>query len=389
MNKDKFINNFLEFDLYKLCLIKTNTFIRFKFMSIIKQFFKSFFFSPKLHVNRGSSNLVINSYARQDIQDDFITITKSLNKPPTTIIIENFFIPNFFWFNRSNIFFLIKLYKKRYLLFSGIRDSKLLRLYNFLSFIEAVKLILIVENLILKNNIRVNNIISIMEMQFYENALIQYFRKKNCKTYAWHHGFYRFNNKPISDVNVAPINWLAGVCKFALVWGEAQANFVKKYTTQHPIIVGKPRKKFFNLLNQDKKYSYLVLLESRLRRKENIKLLKDVNDISKSIAYVKHPDDNYNYPYGFSVSHGEIESNYVVGIDTSTLIDYGFEGSNIIISKSSKILEVMTKNEKEKLSVSSINNMVYIPYNNKGKKLWNYYVSKYLNFSTLNLEELA
>ena len=228
-----------------------------------------------------------------------------------------------------------------------------------------------------------------MEMQFYENALIQHFRKKNCKTYAWHHGFYRFNNKPISDVNVAPINWLAGVCKFALVWGEAQANFVKKHTTQHPIIVGKPRKKFFNLLNQGKKYSYLVLLESRLRRKENIKLLKDVNDISKSIAYVKHPDDNYNYPYGFSVSHGEVESNYVVGIDTSILIDYGFERSNIIISKSSIILEHMSKNEKEKLSMSSINNMVYIPNNNKGKKLWNYYVFKYLNFSTLNLEELA
>ena len=368
----------LNINIYKANLIREDVLKKsFPIYPLIKQIIKSIFFSHRINIKHKSNILLVKSFDRKDINNDYENILNSLQTEPSSLTIHDKYFFNFSLEPIKNVIFKKKIFHKINYYTENKNITFFGKLILYFSYIEAYKLLSLLIN---DKNFNVKKVICMMEMQFVENIIIQYFNFKQIKTYAWSHALYRFTGYTITKNNPNPVNYLASAAKYALVWGEIQAKFVYEHSNQIPLIIGKNihlsnsfevRK---NLIGQ--KYKYLIILESVKRFNENQKLVKKMLKMSDSCAFIKHPDDNKKYAGNINlVNHDEVNYDYVVGIDTSAIIEYGIIKSNIFLTKNSKFFELIEKiEEKFKFDEDIINELIYIPYNNVGKKLWPFFI---------------
>ena len=329
----------INFDCKKINLIRYNNLHISPKISLLKQIIRVLFFKIDFeYIDNNSTTLMVKSWTRGDIDKEYnfliYKIIKTIKKKPSELKIFDRYK---FTFNLKilKIISLKKIYK---IIFFEKNSVKILM--DYLTKLEATNFIyrLTLSN---KNFYKIKSSITNMEMQYYENILAQYFNIKKKNTFTLNHAFYRFEGYSIKPNNVGPINYMAAVSKYSLVWGSAQKIFVKKYTKQIPIIIGSSIRK----INKTKKNklriasNILILLESEKKFLKNHKIINQLKS-HKKILIIKHPDDQNNYKNTIEVTHKNKKlPSEVFGCDTSALIKYGISNFNIHLFKSSFFLK--------------------------------------------------
>lgn len=218
------------------------------------------------------------------------------------------------------------------------------RLFIFLRALEACKYF----KQLSRKSLRATPVVfSHMEMQFYENIVVQVAKLGACETYAMQHGFYSDDGLQISSSNVNAVNYLASVADNFLAWGSQTTHQVGSYLDCNSIIVGKPASivKEPTESAPGKQNGVLLLLDSWLNKDLNQTLIDMVIQESRpgEIVYViHHPDDNTHYKGNFRVvSHNEVSHYKVIGLNSSVLIQYGVAGYWTICHSGSRLLKAM------------------------------------------------
>jgi hypothetical protein len=188
-------------------------------------------------------------------------------------------------------------------------------------------------------------VFSHMEMQLYENIVVQVANLGGCKTYAMQHGFYSDDGAKISALAVNPVNYLASVAHTFLAWGSESIRAVRPYIGCEFTIVGKPA----SIVTKHSEpapsaqYGILVLLDSKINHSMNQVLLDKVLRDSGSdqvVHVIIHPDDDTYYLGDFRiVVHNEVDPDKVIGLNSSALIQYGVAGYRVLCHSGSRLLK--------------------------------------------------
>jgi hypothetical protein len=197
-----------------------------------------------------------------------------------------------------------------------------------------------------RNDIRKTALVfSHMEMQLYENIVVQVAKLKRCKTYAMQHGFYSDDGAKISASAVNPVNYLANVADTFLAWGSETIREVSPYIDCEFVIVGKPAsvvKEHGEITSLDR-HGVLVLLDSKINQAMNQALLEKVLKEfgpDQVVNVITHPDDDTHYEGDFCiVCHDEVVPARVIGLNSSALIQYGIQGYRVLIHTGSRLLK--------------------------------------------------
>ena len=329
----------INFDCKKINLIRKNNLNFFPKISLFKQVIRVLFFKIDFKfIDNNSTTLMVKSWTRDDIDKEYnfliYKINKKFKKKPSELKIFdkykfNLNLKNFKIISFKKIFKII-FYEK----------NPIKELLDYFTILESTNFIyrLIHSN---KNFYKIKCSITTMEMQYYENILTQYFNIKKKNTFTLNHAFYRFEGYTIKPNNVGPINYMAAVSKYSLVWGNAQKKFVKKYTKQIPIIIGSSIKKINKVKKNKLRFdnNKLILLESEKKLHKNYIMINQLRSCNK-ILIIKHPDDQNYYKNTIDTTHtSQNLPSKVFGCDTSALIRYGISNFNIYLYKDSFFLK--------------------------------------------------
>jgi len=330
--------NLIKFDCKKINFIRHNQIHFSPKITLIRQIIRVFCFKIDFKFKDNNSNiLMVTSWLRPDIENEYnflkYKIYKTFKKKPSELKIFNKYK-----FNLNLEIFKTISFQKIFKIISFKKDV-VKKLLDYFTILESTNFInrLILSN---RNFYKIKSSITAMEMQYYENILAQYLNTKNKNTLTLNHAFYRFEGFSIKPNKVGPINYMAAVTKYSLVWGDAQKNFVEKYTKQIPIILGSSlrkidRSKKKKLRNND---DVLILLESEKKLYQNYKMINELKSYNK-VFIIKHPDDQNNYNDTFDITHKSKNLPLkVFGCDTSALIRYGISKFNIFLHKNSFFL---------------------------------------------------
>ncbi len=223
----------------------------------------------------------------------------------------------------------------------GFELGTLGRLFLFLRALEACKYF----DQLRRNHVNdITAVFSHMEMQFYENIIVQVANLGGCKTYAMQHGFYSDDGAKISASAVNPVNYLASVAHTFLAWGSESIRAVRPYIGCEFTIVGKPASIVTNSEQATSdQYGVLVLLDSKINQSMNQvlldKVLKD-SGLDQALHVITHPDDDTHYPGDFrTVGHNEVRPVKVIGLNSSALIQYGVAGYRVLCHSGSRLLK--------------------------------------------------
>ena len=197
-----------------------------------------------------------------------------------------------------------------------------------------------------RNRVRDTAVVcSHMEMQLYENIVVQVAKLNGCRTFAMQHGFYSNDGAKISASVVNPVNYLANVAHTFLVWGSETVCEVRPYIGCEFAIVGKPASivKGRSELETARHVGTLVLLDSKINLLMNQELLEKVfreSGSDEAIYVITHPDDDTNYPGDYcTVGHNEVNPDKVIGLNSSALIQYGVAGYRVLCHSGSRLLK--------------------------------------------------
>lgn len=188
-------------------------------------------------------------------------------------------------------------------------------------------------------------VVSHMEMQLYENIVVQVAKLNGCKTYAMQHGFYSDDGAKISASAVNPVNYLASVAHIFLAWGSETIREVRPYMDCEFAIVGKPASivSWHSESRPAGQNGVLVLLDSKINQSMNQALLDKVLNESGSdqaVYVITHPDDDTHYSgYFRTVGHNEVDPDRVIGLNSSALIQYGVAGYRVLCHSCSRLLQ--------------------------------------------------
>jgi hypothetical protein len=310
-------------------------------LSLCKQLLKSFFVSPKISgLNSGATLMLIRSFERPDLSKDFDYLLSCMGPEAERVRIEpKSFVLNIFSLSdlavaRRNYSYTLENISVH------LNASLTQRATIFLALIEISKMKRLFEQLISSDEV----LIFTMDMQFYDNILAQVARSAAAETFGFQHGFYHDDGNLISSSNVNPVNYLAAVCRTALIWGEFSAAALKKYTSQKLVIVGKPTVLVPSLRvhqkrDRQKRNRVLVILDSVKNREKNMEVLADLESLSKEVCIIPHPDDQEQYRSKRLrvTTHGDSDYDAVFCINSSAAIQYGFAGYKIYLHPDSAI----------------------------------------------------
>lgn len=197
-----------------------------------------------------------------------------------------------------------------------------------------------------RNRVRETAVVfSHMEMQLYENIVVQVAKLDGCRTFALQHGFYSDNGAKISASAVNPVNYLASVAHTFLAWGSETIREVRPYINCEFVIVGKPA----SIVNGHGESTpagrngVLVLLDSKINQPMNQALLDKVlseSGTDQAVYVINHPDDDTHYAGDFrNVGHNEVDPDKVIGLNSSALIQYGVAGHRVLCHSDSRLLK--------------------------------------------------
>lgn len=187
-------------------------------------------------------------------------------------------------------------------------------------------------------------VFSHMEMQLYENIVVQVAKLDGCRTFAMQHGFYSDDGAKISASAINPVNYLASVAHTFLAWGSKTIREVRPYIECEFAIVGKPASIVYghSEIAPAGQNGILVLLDSKINKSTNQALLdKVLNELGsdQAVAVITHPDDDTRYLGNFrTVGHNEVVPDKVIGLNSSALIQYGVAGYRVLCYADSRLL---------------------------------------------------
>ena len=263
----------------------------------------------------------------------------------------------------------------------GFKLSALGWLFLFIRALEACKYSgQLRRNVVSKSAV----VFSHMEMQFYENIVVQVARLQGCKTYAMQHGFYSDDGVKISASVVNPVNYLASVAHTFLAWGGGTIHEVKPYMNCDFVVVGKPAclVKGYSKITSTVRRGTLVVLDSKINQYLNQSLLdKVLNEAvdGQAIYVITHPDDDTSYRGDFyTVSHNEVTPVKVIGLNSSALIQYGVTGYRVQCHSSSRLFKGANSTVRGKASPNELILIDDIP-----QDYWQQYI-KYTAAKSIN-----
>jgi hypothetical protein len=332
--------------------------IRLNILALIRVLF----FIP-FSLNFNSSKLVLISYFRNDLFRDFDLVINSLPKDYSTLEIKGY---QNIKLKRLYINDVIFAFHESSKIIDHIQESPknliLARGVIFLFILEGIKVV----RCLYDKNIKVESILSLMEMQFCENIISQYFRLNGAKTFANQHGYYHDDGHHVTRKTYIPVNYLASVCETAFAWGEKNKILLEKYTKASVICVGKPsllgapsNMSYSNKNDVNIKPSHMVaILDGIILRDTNIEIMDSLSNYSKDdeiISFAPHPDDPYSYS---QVNSNKISQNIlnpkdhtIVANNSSAILQYGRAGFNILLYDKSSFCRVISKERLDMLPI--------------------------------------
>lgn len=310
-----------------------------------------------------SKKLILISYFRSDLLKDFDAIIKVLSKEHATVIIKNYRTIKFQRIYISDVVFAFHESSKIIArLAEPPKNVTLARGVILFFILEGIK---IVRHLSGKD-INFDSVLSLMEMQFSENIICQYFRLMGAKTFAYQHGYYHDDGSQVTTKTYIPVNYLASVCDTALAWGEKNKTILERYTDASVVCVGKPyllgetfsRSQNVNLDLSLGPRHLVVILDNLTMREKNIQILRSLSIANRDdgmLSFIAHPDDPYDYAEfnANRFSHGLLnrDQHYIVANNSSAILQYGRVGFNILLFSESKFCEFISKEMVDSLPV--------------------------------------
>lgn len=332
--------------------------IRLNIMALIRVLI---FIPFKLNVN--SSKLVLISYFRKDLFKDFDAVINFLPKEYTAVAIKNY---QTIKFRRMHISDIVFAFRESSRIIDRIKESPknliLARSVIFLLILEGIKIVRYLSD----RNTKVDSVLSLMEMQFCENIISQYFRLMGAKTFAYQHGYYHDDGDHVTRKTYIPVNYLASVCETAFAWGEKNKILLEKYTKASVICAGKPSLlgTTSNLSNSDnhdlklKPHHMVAILDGLNLRDTNIEIMNSLSNYSKDdeiISFAPHPDDPHTYSQANSskISQDILNPNHhvIVANNSSAILQYGRAGFNILLYDKSSFCRVISKERLDMLPI--------------------------------------
>lgn len=338
------------------------------------------------------SKIVLISYFRRDLLQDFDCIIKHLSKDYVKIVIKPYqgiklrriYISDviFSFYESSKIIGRMTECSKHIILARGV---------IFFSILEGIKIV----RYLADKNAKVDSVLSLMEMQASENIIAQYFRITGAKTFAYQHGYYHDAGIMVSRKTHIPVNYLASVCETALVWGETSKVILERYTTADVICVGKP---FLLGSSSLSAHSDEVTLKTTLRhfvaildhsalRDENIHIMKSLSKFKHDdeiISFIAHPDDAYDYSQFNSsrISHDVLswDKHCIVANNSSAILQYGRVGFSILLFRKSGFCNFISEERLSSLSVVHKGDLSFYNMDRKScKAIWSDFIHNYGN----------
>lgn len=344
------------------------------------------FFLP-LVIPKNRYHWVLISHFRPDLLQDFNLINDCLCSTYTKVVIRPYKEIKFCGIYINDLVFSWNMVGSLiYSVPAPINRTITTRLFFFFYVLEGIKLVRYLES----KNTRVNSILSLMEMQCFENILVQYFRLSGTKTFAYQHGFYRDTGNTVTKKNSNPVNYLAAVCETALVWGEASKLVLGKYTSQSIVCVGKP-----TLLGKGESSTggirpdienreVVVILDSYQQLEKNISIMKAVSESScgNSVYYIPHPDDQYDYSKfnAVVISHQQInqQRHILAGNNSSAVLQYGRAGFNILLFEGSDFCCQCDRDLIERVSLVTKGELRFLNVGGKiALEFWSHYIENF------------
>lgn len=322
----------------------------------ILAFIRVLLFIP-INIPLNSSKIILISYYRSDLLKDFNAIINFLSKDHVEVTIKPYQRIKLFRVYIDDIAFS---YRESSKIIARVsekpRNNTLARGIIFFSMLEGLKIIRHLE----EKNISVDSVLSLMEMQFYENVICQYYKLTGARTFAYQHGFYHDVGSSITKKSHIPVNYLASVCDTALVWGATSKDVMERYFEANIVCVGKP-----NLLglssglprvseNDVSEYPHhlVAILDHSAKREANILIMEAISESicdSEIISFIAHPDDAYDYS-GFNanrVSHDVLnrDQHCIVANNSSAILQYGRAGYSVLLYDKSSYCKYFTQDE--------------------------------------------
>jgi hypothetical protein len=344
------------------------------------------FFSP-IPTIKDSPKIILLSCFRRDLLQDFDKIIDHLSPDYKKIIIKPYqkisiqFLSYgeviYAWRQSESIFKYISLPKVK---------SIFARFWLFLSILEGIKLINILE----KKQIKVERVVALMDMQFYENILVQFYKLSGARTYAYQHGFYRDTGNEITLTNCNPVNYLASVCDTVLAWGDASKSILEKYINGRVVSTGKPTLLINDLGNgsvpvsTDSPLHFVAVLDSILQRERNLKIMGSLSQSLQNnevLSYIPHPDDDFDYTKfrATKITHDQMNRNKhtIVANNSSAILQYGRAGYRVLLLEDSDFIKFAPAKILETLSRVKKDAMTFIDIKAESSVFWNLYIVNY------------
>jgi hypothetical protein len=310
--------------------------ISFLIIFFLKILYRSILFIPKIKIQKEFEIFYIRTFSRPDLKQHS-NYYENFRGTSVCILSERKKKINIFILLKI-FFFLILNFKFWYL---GLKKCNLKffsknSFYIFLVFLESLSNVLKIIPFLKKHK----KLVCFQETLPTENFLCQYANTLNIKTYSIQHAIGIYKTKGSFDYKFPICNYMNLVSKNILCWGNHNKTIFKKHTTSKIHIIGKSY-----LPNLSTKISGVTFIfENKEFKKINNYMLRLSDKFQKNkIQISRWYKPSHSLSSSGIIRDGPLR-NIIIGSNSSLLVELGYLGFKVFITKYSNLKNYLPKN---------------------------------------------